>query len=73
MAKLDLAISTAQPATSKPLPQEDQPEAAVLVSLCIKVTPEQRREIKTYAASIGLSHKSLLMRSVEEYRERHGG
>ena len=67
MAKLDMPKKGVQ-TPAQPVRNTEQRQSADQVSLCIMVTPEQRREIKTLAASLGISNKDLILRALEEYR-----
>lgn len=66
MAKV--SITPQEPVRQTPARNTEQRQSADQVSVCIMVSPEQRREIKTFAASLGISVKDLLLRAVREYK-----
>ncbi|EAR22415.1 hypothetical protein [Nitrococcus mobilis] len=67
MAKLDLSTQPSQK-EAQLKSNSKLPQITEQVSLCIMVTPKQRREIKSYAASLGLTNKELILRAIEAFR-----
>ena len=49
-----------------------KPDASQKVSLTIKLTPEQRKEYRTYAAERDLQLNQLFEEMFEAYRRSHG-
>lgn len=61
------------PAIDKTVQNLERPEAGQLKPLNFKVTPEFHREMKTFAASHGLSMVDVLREGYELVKARRGG